>query len=306
MRLHTALLAPALVLALGCSKKSDDSSKTKAEAKTTETNKAPAEAAKKPLDAAWLGKAVMPPGSLAKIKPGATKDDATKAFPGMDKVEMEETGFEGVSYAVQDGLEGMETMIRLPADKLSVVEQAWGPGQKVDRGGKPINVWFNPEQGIRAAFSDEGSNKAILRFEPYTPLAKVLGEGPQIAFLDKPFEGKSEDEVKALYPNLVGKTGGLSLPSTEWEFGSGTPVSPYAKTGKVQSLAFSIPFKTPEGQAEIMKLVEAKWGKAKGEVPFGSVGGEKTFIYSKKDPHVEITEPGGYNKNAVSFRIGGK
>lgn len=306
MRLHTALLAPALVLALGCSKKSDNAGKASSEAKTTETSKEPAEKAKKPLDAAWLGKAVVPPGELAKIKLGSTKDDAMKAFPELDKVEMAETGFEGVSYAVQDGLEGMETMIRLPADKLAVIEQAWGPGQKVDRGGKPVVVWFNPEQGIRAAFSDEGKNKAYLRFEPYTPLAKVLGEGPQIALLDKPFEGKTEDEVKALYPNLVGKTGGMRVPSTEWEFGSGTPLSAYAKTGKVQSLSFSIPFKTPEGQAEIMKLVEAKWGKAKGEVPFGSVGGEKTFVYSKKDPHVEITEPGGYNKNAVSFRIGGK
>jgi len=305
MRLHTVLLAPALVLALGCGKKSDDASKAKSVPKMTET-KEPVEKAKKPLDAAWLGKAVMPPGELAKIKLGATKEDATKAFPEMDKVEMADTGFEGVSYGVQDGLEGMETLIRLPADKLAVVEQAWGPGQKVDRGGKPNVVWFNPEQGVRAAYSDEGNNKAYLRFEPYTPLAKVLGEGPQIAILDKPFEGKTEDEVKALYPSLVNKTGHLNVPSTEWEFGSGTPLSPYAKAGKVESLSFSIPFKTPEGQAEIMKLIEAKWGKSKGEVPFGSVAGEKTFVYNKKAPHIEVTEPGGYNKNAVSIRIGGK
>jgi hypothetical protein len=305
MRLHTALLAPALVLALGCSKKSDDTAK-KTDVASGTSDKEPVEVAKKPLDAAWLGKAVMPPGELAKVKPGMTKEDAAKAWPEIEKAQMLETGFEGVSYATQDGLEGLVSMIRLPADKLAVVEQAWGPGQKVDRGGKPVTVWFNPEQGIRAVFSDEGSNKAYLRFEPYTPLAKVLGDGPQIAILDKPFEGKTEDEVKALYPNLAGKTGSLHVPSTEWEFGSGTPLSPYAKAGKVQSLSFSIPFKTPEGEAEIMKLVEAKWGKSKGEVPFGSVGGEKTFIYNKKAPHVEITGPGGYNKNAVSFRIGGK
>jgi hypothetical protein len=305
MRLHTALLAPALVLALGCGKKADDS-KSKTEPKTTETSEAPPEAAKKPLDVAWLGKTVQPPGELAKVKPGMTKEDAAKAWPEIEKAQMLETGFEGVSYATQDGLEGLVTMIRLPADKLAVVEQAWGPGQKADRGGKPVTVWFNPEQGIRGVFSDDGNNKAMLRFEPYTPLAKVLGDGPQVALLDKPFEGKTEDEVKALYPNLVGKTGNLSIPSTEWEFGSGTPLSAYAKAGKVQSLSFSIPFSTLEGQAEIHRLIEAKWGKIKSEVKFGSVGGEKTFVYNKKDPHVEITEPGGYNKLAWSFRIGGK
>ena len=53
-----------------------------------------------------------------------------------------------------------------------------------------------------------------------------------------------------------------------------------------------------------MKVIEAKWGKAKGKVDFTE--GAKTFVYNKKDPHIEVTEPGGYNKNAVSIRIGGK
>jgi hypothetical protein len=213
---------------------------------------------------------------------------------------------EDVAYAVQDGLEGAEPMIRMPADKAALIVEAWGPGQNVDRGGKPVTVWFNPEQGIRAAFSDDGENKAYLRFEPYMPLAKMLGEGPTIAFLDKPFEGKTVEEIKALYPQLVGKTGHLGTPSTEWEFGSGGTLSPYPMSGAVKSLAMSIPFKTPEGLAEIMKIIKAKWGEPKGEVPFGSVGGEKTWVYNKKDPHVEVTDPGGYNKDSVGIRIGGK
>lgn len=307
MRVRLLLLAAAVPLTVACSKKSDDKPAAKTQAQEGKTAPAkPEDKPKQPLTAAWLGKTVAPPGELAKIKLGSTKDEAVKASPLADKAGTQESEIEGVAYAVQDGLEGIETMIRMPADKLSVIEQAWGPGQKVDRGGKPVIVWFNPEQGIRAAFSDEGENRAYLRFEPYTPVAKLLGEGPNIAVLDKPFEGKTADEIKADYPNLVGKTGHLSLPSTEWEFGSGITLSPYPMSGKVESLAFSIPFKTPEGQAEIMKVIEAKWGKAKGEVPFGSVAGEKTFIYNKKNPHIEVTEPGGYNKDKVTIRIGGK
>jgi hypothetical protein len=159
---------------------------------------------------------------------------------------------------------------------------------------------------VRAALSGEDKQHAELRFESYTPVAKLLGDGPNIAILDKPFAGKTKDEIAALYPNLVGKTGGLRMPSTEWEFGSGTPLAPYPMEGKVESLTFSIPFKTPESRTEIMKLVEAKWGKSKGEVPFASASGGKTFVYNKKDPHIEVTEGGSYNKDTIKIRIGGK
>lgn len=302
MRRTLTVIVATLALA-ACSKKSDDKAQS-GETKTTEAK--PLAKAKPPLTAAWFGKTVAPPGELAKLKPGITKDEAAKLSPLAAKPGTEESSIEGVSVGVQDDLEGIDLLVRMPADKVKLIEEAWGPGQKVDRGGKPIMVWFNPEQGIRAAFSDEGDNKAYLRFEAYTPVAKLLGEGVNIAVLDKPFDGKSVDEIKAMFPALVGKTGHLSIGTTEWEFGSGIPLSPYPLSGKVESLAFSIPFKTPEGQAEIMKVIEAKWGKSKGEVPFGSVGGEKTFVYNKKNPHIEVTEPGGYNKDKVSIRIGGK
>lgn len=297
-------LAPALTLALACSKTAEDKPASKAAVPgITETK----EAAKPPLTAAWFGKTVAPPGQLATIKPGITKEAADKLVTTVKiGVGTQSGDIEGVDYAVQDGLEGLEPMIHMPADKLPVIEEAWGKGHKVDRGGKPVTVWFNPEGGVRAAFSDEGDGKAYLRFEPYTPLTKLLGDGPNIAILDKPFEGKTDDELKVLYPNLVTKTGHVGLPSTEWEFGSGISLSPYPMDDKIKSLAFSIPFKSPEGLAEIMKVIKAKWGEPKSEVEFGSVGGEKTWVYSKKDPHVEVTDPGGYNKDSVTIRIGGK
>lgn len=296
------LLALCLISA-GCSKKKADEGAAASKATTTEKAKAPEQKAKPLLTAAWLGKTGAPPGELAKMKPGMSMAEAKKVSPLADKPGTQESELDDVAYAVQEEVTGgLDLMIRMPSAKKAVIEEAWGKGQDVDRGGRPVTVWFNPETGVRAAYSDEGSGKAYLRFEPYTPLAKLLGEGPQIAALGKPFEGRTKDELKALYPEYGGG-GFFSLPATEWEFGSGgTTLSPYEKDGKVVSLAFSIPFKSPEAKAEIMKVIEAKWGKAKGKVDFM----EGAFVYNKKDPHIELTEPGAYNQNAVLIRIGGK
>lgn len=302
---RVSFLVPILALGLAgaCSKKTDD--KSSAKTTSSESKSGSTEAKKGPLTAAWFGKTVAPPGKLAKLKPGMTKAEAEKVTDVPVAVGTVSGELEDVGYAVQDGVENIEPLVTFPADKEALLVEAWGPGQKADRGGKPVTVWFNPETGTRAALAEEREKQLTLRFEPYMPLTKLLGDGPGIAILDKPFEGKTPDELKALYPNLVTKTGHLGLPSTEWEFGSGVTLSPYPGNDKVKSLAFSIPFKSPEGLAEIMKVIKAKWGEPKGEVAFGSVGGEKTWVYSKKDPHVEVTDPGGYNKDSVTIRVGG-
>lgn len=304
MKRSLVLLAPALVFALACSKKSNDQAGAKSDDTKAAATKEPVKAANKPLDESFFGKTVAPPGALGPIKPGSSKEEAQKAVPDLDKIPMAETGYEGVSYAYQDLTEGSIPGVHLPKGSDAVIEKAWGPGIKTDRGGTPVVVWFNPEQGIRASYSAQG-DRAYLRFEPYMPVAKLLGEGKGLPLLDKPFEGKTEEELKTMYPSLVTKIGHLGFPATEWEFGGNINLSPYPMNKPIKSLAFSIPFKTPEQQAEIMKLIEAKWGKAGAEVPFGSLNGEKTWVYNKKDPHIEVTEPGGYNKNAITIRIGG-
>lgn len=303
----------ALTLLSACSKKDD---KPAADPKGTTAPKAgddkvPAKddkPAKQPFTAAWLGKTVAAPGEIGKVKLGSTIEEAKKASPMADQAGTQESEIEGVAYAFSKDLDGILTdvMLRLPAGKQAVIEEAWGPGQKADRGGKPVVVWFNPETGVRAAYDEDG-DRAYLRFEPYTPLVKLLGDGPNVALLDKPFAGKTKAELAALYPALATKDGSLRLPATEWEFGDHINVSPYPLDGAIESLAFSIPFnKQGKGEAEVMDVITAKWGKPKGEVPFGSVGSEKTFVYNKKDPHVEVTGPGGYNPKSITIRLGGK
>ena len=288
-----------VMIVAGCGKKEEKAGAPPPSPKAEQ----PAKPTKPPLTAAWFGKTVAPPGELAKLKPGMPLAEAKKVSPIADHAGLDYGEVEDVEVGVQDEVQGgIDVIIDMPVAKKSLIEEAWGKGQDADRAGKPITVWFNPDAGIRAAFSDEHDGRAYLRFEPYQPLAKLLGPGPNIAALPKPFEGKTADELKAIYPEYQP----YGMPATEWEFGSTINLSPYPADGKIESLAFSIPFQTPEQQAEILRQIEAKWGKPKGEVEFGSVGGEKTFVYNKKDPHIEVTMPGGYEKNSFTIRIGGK
>jgi hypothetical protein len=298
-------IAVLVLLCASCSKKADENAQEKA-APAKEPAE-PAKPAKAPLSAAWLGKTVAPPGELAKIKLGSTVDEAKQASPLADTAGTQESEIEGVAYAVTKDTEKIITdlVLRLPPGKKAVIEEAWGPGQEADRGGKPVTVWFNPETGIRAAYDEDG-DRVHLRFEPYVPLVKLLGDGPAIAALAKPFAGKTKEELATIYPEYS-RNGGMWLPATEWEFGSGIPLSPYPMSRPIVSLAFSIPFNTKgKGEAEVMEVITKKWGAAKGEVPFGNIGKEKTHIYNKKDPRIEVTGPGGYNAKAITIRIGGK
>jgi hypothetical protein len=292
-----------LALLAACDKK-DDAAPSKTAAPTKEET-APA---KQPLTAAWFGKTVAPPGELAKLKLGSKKDEAKQALAIADAPGTTESEIADVAYAFQyDTTNTLHTtLIRFPYDKAALITEAWGPGQVADRGGKPVTVWFNPDTGVRAVLSDEGGNRGYLRFEPYMPLVKLLGEGKGIAVLDRPFEGKTRDELKALYPERITETGHVGLPATEWEFGGHTNLSPYPMDGPIESLAFSIQFNEKgKGEAEVMDVITKKWGAPKGEVPFGSVGGEKTHVYNESDPHIEVTGPGGYKKDEITIRIGG-
>lgn len=298
------VLVVALLCVAACSNKKDEATPSK----TAEPTPDKAAPKLQPLTAAWFGKTVAPPGELAKVKLGSKKAEATKALAIADSPGTTASEIDDVAYAFQyDTTDTLHTtLIRFPHDKAGLIAEAWGPGQVADRGGKPVTVWFNPDSGVRAVLSDEGDNRGYLRFEPYMPLAKLLGDGPGIALLDRPFEGKTEDELEALYPERITQTGHVGLPATEWEFGGHTDLSPYPMEGPIESLAFSIRFNPKgKGEAEVMEVITKKWGAAKSEVQFGSVAGEKTHVYNESDPHIEVTGPGGYKKEEITIRIGG-
>jgi hypothetical protein len=281
-----------LLVLLACSNKKDDAPPPKAE-KTAEAPKP-----KQPVTAALFGKTVTPPGPLAKLQFGMNDKDAQKQLEAAN----EANTLEGVHWWL--GLPRKagkldDVLVEFPTAQRGTVAEAWGAGQDADRGGHPVTVWLNPDAGVRAELSDDNGH-STLRFEPYTPVVKIFGDGPQIAALSKPFVGMSQADLAKAYPELVDEGGHLWLPQTEWEFGSGTPVSPYPMEGPIESLAFSIPFnkKDPKTKDAILAVIEKKWGKVKRTETLGM----KSYVYNEASPHIEVEE-NDYEKNGVNVRV---
>jgi hypothetical protein len=174
----------------------------------------------------------------------------------------------------------------VPAASAPLVAEAWGPGIATNRGGTPVTCWFDPDRGVRATLTVD--KKAELRFEPYLPLAKLLGPGPNLAVFDKPFLGLTvADAYKAYAAVSDGKA--IELPPTEFEFSDTTLAFFYPREPEkpVKSLSISFGYdKHPKLLADLTAAFEAKWGKPKGANPIDA----KSQIYNVKDPHVEIAD----------------
>lgn len=281
-----------LLLLLACSNKKEAAPAQQAE-KTAEAPKP-----KQPVTAALFGKTVAQIGPLANLKFGMDDTDARHQLEAANTANT----LEGVHWWLgiprkKGKLD--DIMLEFPTAQRGLVAEAWGPGKDADRGGHPVTVWFNPELGVRAELNDD-KDHSTLRFEPYTPLAKLLGDGPQIAALSKPFVGLTQADLAKAYPELADESGHLWLPQTEWEFGSGIPVSPYPMSGPIESIAFSIPFdkSDPKSKDEILAVIEKKWGKVKRTEDLGV----KTEIYNEAGPHVEV-EQNDYMRDAVNMRV---
>lgn len=289
MSLRTVTLTSILLLA-ACGSKSDKADKAD---KSDKADK-PAPKPKAPITAALFGKVVAPPGVLATVKRGMPSAEAENLLNDAN----EKSEIEGIHWWMGLPKDGKleDILVEFPATKKGVVAEAWGAGQDTDRGGHPVTVWFNPETGIRAALDDDGK-EATLRFEQYTPLKKLLGEGPAIAALAKPIVGLTKEELGKAYPELADKDGHLWLPATEWEFGSGTPVSPYPLEGAIESVAFSIPYRKGDeaSKAEVLAVLEAKWGKVKEKDPLDA----KNMIFSAANPRIEVSE----DRGALTLRL---
>jgi hypothetical protein len=297
-----ALPALALVIATtGCGKAADDHA---AAAKTTKATESATTApepvkAKHPITAAVLGKVVAPFGPLAQLKRGMPGDAAEKMLDAAN----EQNDLEGVRWwmGLPDEHHQVDDMlVELPTARRGIIAEAWGPGQNGDRGGHPVTMWFNPETGIRAELSDD-KDHSELRFEAYTPLVKLLGDGKQIAMLAKPFVGLTQADLAKAYPELADKDGRLSFPPTEWEFGSGgITISPYPMDGPIKSLAFSIPYAKGDAasKATVLAAIEKKWGKPKPSDEMDL----NTKLYNPAGPRVEVTDD-NMHPDEIAVRI---
>ena len=290
-------VATAALAGAACSKKDGGQEQP---AKTEAANIAPKDAApvaKKPLTVEFFGKDVAPPAVLAPFKPGMPVAQA-KQLSADHWLPQESIDVEGVKamWADQKNMtEVGDTLIELPLDKMPLVAQAWGPGTEATRGNDPVTVWRNPLTGIRAELSISFDKKnGDLRFSPYYPTAKLLGDGPTLAFFDKPILGTKLDEVKANYPHLVDGEY-LNMPLSDYGF-SGTNtgellfLEPRDGSGPITEYSFAIPYKSsPAFKDELLALFEKKWGKAKpGKPPF-----KTEMVYQEAGPRIFVEDQRG-------------
>jgi len=245
----------------------------------------------KPFRADLFGARVGPPGPLAAIKTTSTIEEVKK-LPGV-LIQREMVLAEGVSAVVEPNRTAGVGRIRitLSSEARDMVVKAWGPPKQVRKDGRDVEVWHDPDSGWRAILEKDAARARVfqLRLEPYLPVARLLGDGPDIAALPMPLMGKPEAEVRAAFPWAArgrdGRSLDVLLPPSEWE-SYDTRVQVVPTGGKVTGVSIDLAYGTPEARDEILGLLKKKWGEPKQV----ESGGRKTWVFRDAGPRIEAVD----------------
>ncbi|MBA3817809.1 MAG: hypothetical protein H0X17_02880 [Deltaproteobacteria bacterium] len=209
------------------------------------------------LTPAYFGGTVQPPGALAGLRPGMTRDDVAQLSPRHLAGDVP-AGPEDVRVTLDLVTSGHLRSVLvggLPAGAGALLEKSWGTAAPAADGSL---VWFNPDRGWRAVYN-EGLHS--VQFSGYVPATKLLGAGPGIALLAKPILGATREQILAAYPLFRADRKQLTLALPPTEGGVGTvDVSFDARSQRVTRLAIQLPYDSAARRDELIKLMAAKWG----------------------------------------------
>lgn len=247
----------------------------------------------KVLTAEFFGNAVAPPGPLSAIKLGMTREQVAQlAAPYAAGTEVP-AGPEDVRLSVdaKDGRVRSIMIAGLPPDAGELLSAAWGRGTAVDD--KP--VWFNPKTGWRARYD---AQLQLVQLTEYMPVVSLLGPGDKLAL---PLIGLTEKQLASVYPKFQVVAGGgqVMLPPTEFATALtmiGVQIDP--RTGRTARARFALPFVTDAHKAELLAVLEAKWGKAKAEIK----NGRTRLVYPKATTRVEVLADDAATQLLVELR----
>lgn len=286
---------PLLLVQPACGKKADsqDSNSDQAEAPKVEN---------KELSTLFTGDKPTLPPPVAALKLGMSEDEGKAALPSMDEGTIKPAEYPELWFAADFDKQSKQLRriyFNLPkAEAVELMSAQWGEPSKATDLGKEVLWWFNPEAELRVSLSDSFSaGEAHVEFTHYWPLAKFLGEGPELAFQkDAPLLGLSVAELEAKYgpwvekqseeeaakkqediKKMAGDEAGallgkptasinLEYPPTEWAK-YWTPVYlSWSDDGKIERVWFGLDFEPhPPAKDQIMALLQSKWGEPKVE-----------------------------------------
>ena len=212
-----------------------------------------------PLTAAFFGPQVQPPGMLAGLRPGMTRDEVAQLSPRHLAADVP-AGPEDVRVTIDVAKSGHVRAVLvggLPPGARALLEQAWGAPVAGDEG----PVWFNPDRGWRAILHE---GLGALTFTGYIPASKMLGGGPGIALFAKPLLGASREQIVAAYPAVTrvkGKHLVIELPPSEG--GVGRLVLAFDATQRAKKMTIELPYDSAARRDELLRLMAAKWGTPK-------------------------------------------
>jgi hypothetical protein len=247
----------------------------------------------------FAGTTPSSPAPYKGVRPGMSKDEAARLVPALANDNL----------VAKDTKAGTRATVRWSEDKTEVdslfvmfsrtdvtplAEKAWGaPVQATGRaGGKPIHLWFNPEEKLRAAVEPYG-NGSTLRIEPYEPVAAFLGDAgtTEPAFQTaQPLLGATLEQLKTAYPDALEARGtGAHLDFAPTDFGEHfTRVNlRFDKQGKVSEYAFKLDFGMhPPAKESLDALLRTKFGPPKTTEKYGKT----SFVHRAKAPRIEVGE----------------
>lgn len=192
-----------------------------------------------------FGKKPVPPGDLAKVKPGMTQAEFKAAFPsarptpnhsGSPSLRIE-SGYSNVDYDVvfysdKDAVAHVD--IGVPKDLAAKLPTVWGPPTKDVMG----NTWTNNDNGYNVTAMEMG-RKTDVAFRPFVPLtAAYFGKAPALPGNWKDVKlGAKQADVK---------------PTTNEEPGD-VSIEPRYSDGELADIRVRLPAHAP-------KIIEAAWG----------------------------------------------
>ena len=231
-----------------------------------------------PLTAAYFGGIVQPPGLLAGLRPGMSKDEVRQLAPhvlGGEVPAGPEDMRVNVDLASSGHVQGV-VVNGLPSTARAMLEKSWGVSAESDDG----RVWFNADRGWRATLVE---NAGMLQFTGYVAASKILGGGPGIALFAKPILGASRDKIVAAYRQFVkadGKKLVIELPPSEG--GTGRLVLGFDQFQRAKTMTLELPYDTDARRDELLKLMSTKWGTPKPKAA--------TLVFPTDKVSVEVTD----------------